>query len=245
MPITAWIDERHLPPLGLTNGWGYNPIAFMALDPRLVPGGMAELRETVAALHAEGIGVILDLVFNHSGESDRLRRDALHARPRQPSPITATPTDGPANSSTTPAAATPSPATIPVVRRLILDSLRHFVRSAGIDGFRFDLGSILGRDIDGFRSDAALPDRNAGRSGAQDRVLIAEPWDIGPGGYQLGNFPAPFLEWNDRARDDLRRTWRGDRHIIGDAGDGACRLLEHLLAQWRHGNAQRQLHRRP
>jgi glycogen operon protein len=75
MPITAWIDERHLPPLGLTNGWGYNPVAFMALDPRLVPGGMAELRDTVARLHAEGIGVILDLVFNHTGESDRFGAD--------------------------------------------------------------------------------------------------------------------------------------------------------------------------
>ncbi len=71
MPITAWIDERHLPPLGLSNSWGYNPIALMALDPRLVPGGITELRDTVATLHAEGIGVILDLVFNHSGESDR------------------------------------------------------------------------------------------------------------------------------------------------------------------------------
>ena len=70
MPITAWIDERHLPPLGLTNGWGYNPVGFMALDPRLCPGGVAELRDTVAALHEAGIGVILDLVINHTGESD-------------------------------------------------------------------------------------------------------------------------------------------------------------------------------
>ena len=72
MPITAWIDERHLPPLGLGNAWGYNPVGFMALDPRLVPGGVAELRATVAALHAAGIATILDLVFNHTGESDAL-----------------------------------------------------------------------------------------------------------------------------------------------------------------------------
>ena len=84
MPMTAWIDERHLPPLGLANAWGYNPVAFMALDPRLAPGGIAELRETVAALHEAGIGVILDLVFNHTGESDVAGPDAVAARPRQP-----------------------------------------------------------------------------------------------------------------------------------------------------------------
>ena len=75
--------------------------------------------------------------------------------------------------------------------------------------------------------------------------MIAEPWDIGPGGYQLGNFPAPFLEWNDRARDDLRRTWRGDDHIDRRARDRACRLLRHLLSQRRSGDPQRQLSRRP
>ena len=215
MPVTAWIDERHLPPLGLSNGWGYNPIAFMALDPRLVPGGMTELRETVAALHAEGIGTILDLVFNHSGESDRfgatLSMRGLdnhiyyrHATDRSGELINDT---GCGNTIA---------CDHPVVRQLILDSLRHFVLSAGIDGFRFDLGSILGRDINGFNSDAALLTEMRTDPVLKDRVLIAEPWDIGPGGYQLGNFPAPFLEWNDRARDDLRRTWRGDSHTIGD-----------------------------
>ena len=214
MPVVAWIDERHLPPLGLSNGWGYNPIAPMALDPRLVPGGMRELRETVAALHREGIGVILDLVFNHSGESDRLGAtlsmrglDNLayyrHADGRPGELVNDT---GCGNTIA---------CDHPMVRRLILDSLRHFVHSAGVDGFRFDLGSILGRDAHGFRRDAALFAEIAGDPLLSDRILIAEPWDIGPGGYQLGNFPAPFLEWNDRARDDLRRTWRGDRDVVG------------------------------
>jgi glycogen operon protein len=215
MPITAWIDERHLPPLGLCNGWGYNPIAFMALDPRLVPGGMTELRETVAALHAAGIGTILDLVFNHSGESDRwgatlsMRGLDNHIYYRHA-------TDRPGELINDTGCGNTIACDHPVVRQLILDSLRHFVLSAGIDGFRFDLGSILGRDINGFSSDAALLAEMHGDPVLQDRVLIAEPWDIGPGGYQLGNFPAPFLEWNDRARDDLRRTWRGDSHTIGD-----------------------------
>lgn len=214
MPITAWIDERHLPPLGLTNGWGYNPVAFMALDPRLVPGGIAELRDTVATLHKEGIGTILDLVFNHSGESDRLGAtvsmrgiDNLtyyrHANDRPGELINDT---GCGNTIA---------CDHPVVRRLILDSLKHFVQAAGVDGFRFDLGSILGRDANGFSRDAALLQEMLADPVVGDRILIAEPWDIGPGGYQLGNFPQAFLEWNDRARDDLRRYWRGDRHIIG------------------------------
>jgi len=215
MPIAAWIDERHLPPLGLTNGWGYNPIAFMALDPRLVPGGMTELRQTVAALHEAGIGVLLDLVFNHSGESDRFGA-TLSMRGLDNHTYYRHATDRPGELINDTGCGNTIACDHPVVRRLILDSLRHFVQTAGVDGFRFDLGSILGRDINGFHSDATLLTEMLADPVLKDRVLIAEPWDIGPGGYQLGNFPAPFLEWNDRARDDLRRTWRGDRHIVGD-----------------------------
>jgi glycogen debranching enzyme len=198
MPVTAWIDERHLPPLKLTNGWGYNPIAFMALDPRLVPGGMTELRETVAALHAAGIGTILDLVFNHSGESDRFGA-TLSMRGLDNHIYYRHATDRPGELINDTGCGNTIACDHPVVRTLILDSLRHFVLSAGIDGFRFDLGSILGRDMNGFSSDAALLTEMRTDPVLKDRVLIAEPWDIGPGGYQLGNFPAPFLEWNDRA----------------------------------------------
>ncbi len=214
MPITAWIDERHLPPLGLANGWGYNPIAFMALDPRIAPGGVAELAATVAALHAEGIGVILDLVFNHTGESDRhgatlsLRGlDNLSAyRHHRGEPGHLVNDTGTGN---TVACDTPH------IRQLIVESLRHFVLHGGVDGFRFDLAPVLGRTMDGF-------DRNSETLAAilnddvlRDRVMIAEPWDIGPGGYQLGNFPSAFLEWNDRARDGLRRIWRDGSGMTG------------------------------
>lgn len=218
MPITAWIDERHLPPLGLTNGWGYNPVAFMALDPRLAPGGVAELRDTVAALHAEGIGVILDLVFNHTGESDRhgttlsLRGlDNLNYYRHLPDNPGALVNDtGTGNT----VACDSEP-----VRHLIVDSLRHFVLHAGVDGFRFDLAPILGRTANGFERQsktlAAIHDDTL----LKDRILIAEPWDIGPDGYQLGNFPDAYLEWNDRARDDLRRYWRGDQWTTGALAD--------------------------
>jgi glycogen debranching enzyme len=104
----------------------------------------------------------------------------------------------------------------PATRALILDSLRHFVAQAGVDGFRFDLAPILGRSANGFDPAAETLRTIIADPLLADRVLIAEPWDIGPGGYQLGNFPAPFLEWNDRFRDRVRRFWRGDAHALAD-----------------------------
>jgi len=213
MPVTAWIDERHLGPLGLTNAWGYNPVALMALEPRLCPGGIAELRATVAALRAAGIGVILDVVFNHTGESDAqgptLSLRGLDARAY----FRHAPDGGLANhAGTGNTLACDHPAT----RRLALDAARHFVGQAGVDGFRFDLAPILGRTDRGFDPGAPLLAEMLADPLLGDRVLIAEPWDVGPGGYQLGRFPPPFLEWNDRYRDRVRRFWRGDAHLLGD-----------------------------
>ena len=212
MPVTASIDERHLPPLGLTNAWGYNPVTFMALDPRLAPGGLKELRDTVAALRKAGIGTILDLVFNHTGESDRLGPtlslrglDAQAYYRHQP--------DGRLVNDT--GTGNTVACDHRVVREMVLDTLRHFVRFAGVDGFRFDLAPVLGRVDGAFDSGAPLLQAIAGDPVLADRVLIAEPWDIGPNGYQLGNFRAPYLEWNDRYRDDVRRFWRGDTGAIG------------------------------
>ncbi|MDE2042340.1 MAG: glycogen debranching enzyme, partial [Alphaproteobacteria bacterium] len=216
MPIVAWIDERHLLPLGLTNAWGYNPVVPMALDPRLVPGGLAELCDTVAALHANGIGVILDLVFNHSGESD-LHGGTLSFRGLDNRAYYAHEPDG-SLTNITGCGNTLNCAT-PPMRALILDTLRHFVRTCGVDGFRFDLAPVLARDP-GFNPHAWIFTAISADSLLADRVMIAEPWDIGAGGYQLGNFPGTWLEWNDRYRDDVRRFWRGD----GAAGTLATRL---------------------
>ena len=212
MPVTASIDERHLPPLGLSNAWGYNPVTFMALDPRLAPGGLKELRDTVAALRKAGIGTILDLVFNHTGESDRLGPtlslrglDARAYYRHQP--------DGRLVNDT--GTGNTVACDNPVVREMVLNTLRHFVRFAGVDGFRFDLAPVLGRVDGAFEPEAPLLRAIAGDPVLADRVLVAEPWDIGPSGYQLGNFRPPFLEWNDRYRDDVRRFWRGDAGAIG------------------------------
>lgn len=216
MPITAWIDERHLPPLGLRNAWGYNPVVPMALDPRLAPGGISELRETVTALHQAGIGVILDLVFNHSGESDR-HGGVLSLRGLDARGIYAHAPDGTLiNDSGT---GNTLDFTQPYVRQMMRDTLRHFVSHAGVDGFRFDLAPILARGP-GFDARAPIFAELAADPVLADRVMIAEPWDIGPGGYQLGRFPSNWLEWNDRYRDDVRRFWRGD----GDVASFATRL---------------------
>ncbi len=212
MPITAWVDERHLPPLGLGNAWGYNPVTFMALDPRLAPGGIAELRETVATLREAGIGVILDLVFNHTGESDELG-PTLSLRGLDNQAYYRHGPDGRLVNDT--GTGNTLACDRPIVQAMVLDTLRHFVRHAGVDGFRFDLAPILGRSENGFDPDAPLLKAMCEDAELGGRVLIAEPWDIGPGGYQLGNFKPPFLEWNDKYRDDIRRFWRGDRGMIG------------------------------
>jgi glycogen operon protein len=212
MPVAAWIDERHLPPLSLTNAWGYNPVTLMALDPRLAPGGIEDLANLTASLRAEGIGVILDLVFNHTGESDQhgpilslrglcnnqaYRHDARHEL------VNDTGTGNTIDCQH------------PFMVRLITDALRHFVLAGGVEGFRFDLATVLGRSAHGFRRNAALLNAINADPVLRDRLLIAEPWDIGPGGYQLGHFPQTFLEWNDRYRDTIRRFWRGDGHMLG------------------------------
>ncbi|GGB96433.1 glycogen operon protein GlgX homolog [Novosphingobium endophyticum] len=208
MPVVAWIDERHLPPLGLVNAWGYNPVAMMALDPGLCPGGVAELRDTIAALHAEGIGVLLDLVFNHTGESDmqggvlslRGLDDEVYARAADGALVNDSGCGNTLDFAN------------PVVRRLARDAMRHFVLNCGVDGFRFDLAPVLARGP-GFDPAAPIFAEISDDPVLADRVLIAEPWDIGPGGYRLGNFPAHWLEWNDRFRDDVRRFWKGEEGV--------------------------------
>lgn len=215
MPIVAWIDERHLPPLGLSNAWGYNPVMPMAIDPRLAPGGIAELREAVAALRAAGIGVILDLVFNHTGESD-VHGPTLSLRGLDERLYYAHADDGTLINDT--GTGNTLDCARPEVRALILASLRHFAW-LGVDGFRFDLAPVLARGP-GFDPHAPIFAEIAADPLLASRIMIAEPWDIGPDGYQLGRFPAHWLEWNDRYRDDVRRFWKGD----GDAGALATRL---------------------
>ena len=206
MPAAAWVDERHLPPLGLSNYWGYNPAALLAPDPRLAPGGMMEVRAAVSALRAAGIGVILDIVLNHTGEGDAegptlslrgLGEAEWYRRGRNDS-----------GCGNTLALDRPWPL------RLAMDALRHWA-AAGFDGFRLDLATTLGRTESGFDPHAPLLAAMRQDPVLRARRIIAEPWDCGPEGYQLGRFPPGWGEWNDRFRDDLRRFWRGDAGRLG------------------------------
>ncbi|MBC8037801.1 MAG: glycogen debranching protein GlgX, partial [Rhizobiales bacterium] len=217
MPLAAWIDERHLPSLGLTNAWGYNPVTFMAPDPRLAPGGFAEIRNAVEALHSAGIRVILDIVLNHTGESDeegatlsmRGLDNALYYARADGRLVNHTGCGNTVALDRTP------------VMQLALDALHNWVNRTGIDGFRFDLATVMGRSAKGFSTDAPLIAAIEQDPVLSKLMMIAEPWDVGPDGYRLGQFPPRWHEWNDRFCDDVRRFWRGDR---GSTGNIATRL---------------------
>ena len=211
MPLAAWIDERHLVPLGLSNAWGYNPVTLMAPDPRIAPGGFDEIGATVAALHGAGIGVILDAVFNHTGESDLLG-PTLSLRGLDNATYYRRAPDGSLinDTGTGNTLATDDP----IVVQLVTDAMRRWA-ATGIDGFRLDLAAVLGREADGFQASAPMFQAIAGDPMLSKLTMIAEPWDLGPDGYQLGRFPPSWREWNDRYRDDVRRFWRGDADTLG------------------------------
>jgi len=220
MPVTAAIDEPHLARAGLTNYWGYNPAAWFVPDPRLAPGGIDELRHCVGALQAAGIEVLLDVVFNHSGEGNsrgptlslRGLDNATYYRMERGAAHRYVDDTGCGNTLALDR---------PPVLRLVLDALRYYAEAAGVDGFRFDLAATLGRRDDGFDPAAPLLAAIAQDPALRDLKFVAEPWDVGPGGYQAGAFPGPWGEWNDRYRDTVRRFWRGD---AGLAGELATRL---------------------
>jgi len=218
LPVQAIRSEGALTARGLVNYWGYNTIGFLAPEPRYFgPAGVRGFRAMVDRFHSAGIEVILDVVYNHSAEGDHLGPtlsfrgldNASYYRLQADQPRYYVNDTGCGNTLDT---------THPFVIRLILDSLRFWVQAMGVDGFRFDLAATLCREPAGF-------DRTGRFMTAlrQDPVLagvklIAEPWDIGPGGYQLGGFPAKFAEWNDRYRDTVRKFWRGDTHGAQELG---------------------------
>jgi isoamylase len=209
LPVQAFLNDRFLVEKKLTNYWGYQTLGFFAPEPRyLAQGQIHEFQHMVARLHAAGIEVILDVVYNHTCEGSELgptlsfkgidNRSYYRLAPYPRHYINDTGCGNTLNLEH------------PMVLRMVMDSLRYWVEVMRVDGFRFDLASTLARDRDGFQPNSAF--FNAIR---QDPVLnrvklIAEPWDIGPGGYQLGAFPYPFLEWNDKFRDGVRRFWRRD-----------------------------------
>jgi glycogen operon protein len=212
LPVHTFINDSHLLEKGLTNYWGYNSIGFFAPDPRYAAypaRSLAEFKEMVARFHDAGIEVILDVVYNHTAEGNE-RGPTLSFRgidnhsyyrllPRRKRYyINDTGTGNTLNLSH------------PRVMQMVMDSLRYWVQEMHVDGFRFDLGTILAREPHGF-------DHGSGflKACSQDPLLgtvklIAEPWDCGPGGYQVGHFPPGWAEWNDQFRDTVRDYWRGE-----------------------------------
>jgi glycogen debranching enzyme len=210
MPLMAWADERHLANQGLSNAWGYNPISFFAPDPRLAPGGLQEIRETITTLHDAGFRVILDVVYNHTGESD-LGGPTISLSGLDNATYYAHVNGVPVNDT---GCGNTMATNVEPVTQLILDSMRHWVNATGLDGFRYDLAPIMGRGPLGFNGKAPLLEAIQQDTLLSTLTHIAEPWDIGLGGYQLGNFPASWGEWNDRYRDDVRHFWRGDQDAL-------------------------------
>jgi glycogen operon protein len=212
LPVHSFINDSHLLEKGLTNYWGYNTIGFFAPDPRYasdVPNSLREFKEMVACYHDAGLEVILDVVYNHTAEGNE-RGPTLSFKgidnasyyrllPDQPRYyINDTGTGNTFNLSQA------------RVIQLVTDSLRYWAQEMHIDGFRFDLGTILAREPDGFDYQSGFL-----KACSQDPVLggvklIAEPWDCGPGGYQVGGFPPGWAEWNDKFRDTVRDFWRGE-----------------------------------
>ena len=229
MPVQHRADEARLQKMGLTNHWGYNTIGWFAPEARYWSGTAgttpaSEFRALVEAVHARGMELLIDVVYNHSAETDEhgptlsLRGIAndlyYHLRP-----------DNPALYENWSGCGNCLNLNQPRVLQLVMDSLRYWAQDLGVDGFRFDLAPILARRDGGDKGfDPRAPFFAAIQ---QDPVLsgklfVAEPWDIGPGGYQLGAFPLGWLEWNDRYRDTVRRYW-----LSGTATRGE---LAHALA---------------
>jgi isoamylase len=219
LPVQNFIDDRHLVERGLRNYWGYSPISFFAPNPRyLSRSSLGEFKTMVSRMHDAGIEVILDIVYNHTAEGNELGPTLsfrgidnkayyrLADDPRYYVDYT-----GCGNSLDL---------SHPHVLKLVMDSLRYWVKEMHVDGFRFDLATTLARRDGQFNTHSGFL-ASVEQDPSLSRVkLIAEPWDLGPDGYRIGDFPAGWSEWNDRFRDGVRRFWRGDGVIT----DMATRL---------------------
>ena len=214
LPVNFYINEPHLQARGLQNYWGYNPLAMFAVEPKYAATNnpLAEFKAMVKAFHKEGIEVILDVVFNHSAESEQtyptfcqrgIDDQTYYWRNDQGRYINWTGCGNMLNLSSD------------VGRKWVVDCLRYWAEHCHVDGFRFDLASVLGRDTPDFNAQAQLFTDIKNEPSLQNIKLIVEPWDIGHYGYQVGNFPNYFAEWNDRFRDDLCRFWLWKSGEIG------------------------------
>jgi len=215
MPVHAFTSEGFLHERGLTNYWGYNTVSWFAPTRRYaVNDPVVELKQAVKALHKAGIEVILDVVYNHTAEGNQLGPTLNFRGIDNRAYYFHRANDRRFYDDVTGVGNTVA-CDHPIVQADILASLRYFAEEFRIDGFRFDLATVLGRDRSGFNSNSPFFSMLAADPVLAYVKLIAEPWDVGLGGYQLGNFPAGWSEWNDRYRDTMRSFWHGGRRMLG------------------------------
>ncbi|PKO67446.1 MAG: glycogen debranching enzyme GlgX [Betaproteobacteria bacterium HGW-Betaproteobacteria-16] len=216
MPVHSFLDDRHLVERGLRNYWGYNTIGYFAPEHRYSASGkISEFKTMVRTLHEAGIEVILDVVYNHTAEGNELGPtlafrgidNASYYRLASGSPRHYQDFTGCGNTLNM---------QHPRVLQLLMDSLRYWVTEMHVDGFRFDLASALARELHAVDRLSAFFDILRQDPVLSRVKLIAEPWDLGSGGYQVGNFPVGWAEWNDKYRDTMRAYWKGEGGVIGE-----------------------------
>jgi glycogen operon protein len=221
LPVHQVATERRLLEHGLTNYWGYSSIGYFAPDVRFASGPVAagqhvaEFKSMVKAFHDAGLEVLLDVVYNHTGEGNHLGPtlsfrgfdNARYYRLQAANRRLHEDFTGCGNTVDLRHAR---------VRQLVIDSLRYWVQDMHVDGFRFDIAPVLGRDDQGFNPDAEFFHLVRQDPILSQTKLIAEPWDLGPGGYQTGRFPVGWSEWNDQYRDAVRHFWRGNPGRVGE-----------------------------
>ncbi|MEZ5818754.1 MAG: glycogen debranching protein GlgX [Hyphomicrobiaceae bacterium] len=220
LPVHAYCDDRHLVEKGLGNYWGYNTLSFFAPSQRYIPSGgdANQLKLMVHRLHEAGIEVILDVVYNHTAEGNHLG-PTLSFRGIDNASYYVLADDPRFYFDTTGCGNTVN-LEHPRVLQLVMDSLRYWVEEGHVDGFRFDLATSLGREGRAYRQTASFLDAVRQDPVLANVKLIAEPWDLGIDGYQLGNFPPGWAEWNGRFRDDLRSYWKGDTGFLPGMATG-------------------------
>jgi isoamylase len=218
MPVHQFVDDKHLVDRGLTNYWGYNSVGFFAPEARYATQTLgqqvAEFKTMVRALHREGIEVILDVVYNHTGEGNHLG-PTLCFRGIDNAAYYRLASDNRRYYMDYTGCGNTLDMTHPRTLQLIMDSLRYWVLEMHVDGFRFDLASALARELHAVDRLGAFFDVIQQDPVLSQVKLIAEPWDLGEGGYQVGNFPVLWAEWNAEYRDTVRRFWKGDGGLVG------------------------------
>jgi len=216
MPVHTFVDDRHLIERGLRNYWGYNSIGFFAPEPRYCPTGtINDFKTMVKTLHSVRIEVILDVVYNHTAEGNHLGPTLSFRGIDNPAYYRLVPDDPRYYMDYTGTGNTLN-MRHPRVLQLIMDSLRYWVLEMHVDGFRFDLAATLARELHEVDRLGAFLDIIHQDPILSQVKLIAEPWDLGEGGYQVGKFPVGWAEWNDKYRDVVRSYWKGDGGLIGE-----------------------------